>query len=74
MADSVTLDLTIGEVSTSTEFPTKAEAISAVIDAFLANFPDEDEVFGLEEPVEEDDLRAFITGLQLDRQFRFTIE
>ncbi len=73
MTDGVTLNMTIGEVTTETNHPSEQDAVSSVMDAFIANFPDEDEVFSLPEPVDADDLRAFIAGLALDQEFAFTI-
>ncbi|MDH2327648.1 hypothetical protein QCN27_12310 [Cereibacter sp. SYSU M97828] len=70
---SETLDLTVGEVTTRTEFADRKAALDAVIDAFIANFPDEDEIFALEDPIDEDALRAFVSGLALDREFAFAI-
>lgn len=70
---SVTLDLTVGDVSTRTAFPDESAALDAVIDAFIANFPDEDEIFALDDPVTERSLRAFVAGLALDREFAFTL-
>ncbi|WP_136684551.1 hypothetical protein [Falsirhodobacter xinxiangensis] len=69
----VTLDLTVGEVSTHTVFPDRRGAMDAVIDAFIANFPDEDEIFALDDPIDEDALRAFVSGLALDREFAFAL-
>lgn len=67
------LSLTVGETFTSMPFQSRQDAIDGAVDAFMATYPDEDDVHQMPEPVEEDELRMFIRSHGLEEEFSFQI-
>ena len=67
------LSLTVGERQLMQPAASRQEAIDTVIDTLMLIYPDEEDVYGMPEPINEGDLRTFLRSKGLEQEFQFEI-